>query len=185
MKSSSWRNGYAVVAGGARRVRRASKDGHARCLWPSFEARKSAHLRMTVPIRESKRRAERPAVFVSSCRCRAVRVARAEREAPPEPSKLLLLGFLCLLGLLRCLLLRFLSHSILFWVNGWKRDTEACSGRASLATASIVIRTDSRGAFARRHTGVIALSTAVMRFIAFFRRVIVIASQRVARMRAR
>jgi hypothetical protein len=87
--------------------------------------------------------------------------------APPEPSKLLLLGFLCLLGLLRCLLLRFLSHSILFWVNGWKRDSEACSGRASLATASIVIRTDSRGGFARRHRAVIRLSTAVMRFEAF------------------
>src|SRR4051812_29391356 len=39
---------------------------------------------------------------------------RRSAKAPPEPSKLLLLGFLCLLGLLRCLLLRFLSHSILF-----------------------------------------------------------------------
>jgi hypothetical protein len=99
-----------------------------------------------------------------------VRTIRPRRsEAPPEPSKLLLLVCLLLglLGLLRCLL-RFLSHSILFWVNGWKRDTEACSGRASLATASIDIRTDSRGPFARCHSGVMALSTAVLRFLAFF-----------------
>jgi hypothetical protein len=106
-----------------------------------------------------------PAVFAFARR--GDRPAQAELKAPPEPSKLLLLGFR-LLGLLRCLLLRFLSHSILFWVNGWKRDTEACSGRASLATASIVIPTDSRGAFARRHSGVITLSTAVLGFLAFF-----------------
>ena len=89
-------------------------------------------------------------------------------RAPPGPSKLLLLGFLCLLGLLRCLLLRFLSHSILFWVNGWKRDTEACSGRASLATASIIIRTDSLTRFPRCHLRVITLSTAVLHFDAVF-----------------
>src|ERR1700741_2655725 len=93
---------------------------------------------------------------------------RRSAKAPPEPSKLLLLGFLCLLGLLRCLLLRFLSHSILFWVNGWKRDTEACSGRASLATASISIRTDSRTRFPRCHVRVITLSTAVLHFDAVF-----------------
>src|SRR4051812_32867118 len=94
--------------------------------------------------------------------------AQAERHAPPEPSKLLLLGFLCLLGLLRCLLLRFLSHSILVWVNGWKRDSEACSGRASLATASIVIGTDSLAGFPRCHAGVMMLSTAVLHFDAHF-----------------
>ena len=104
-----------------------------------------------------------PAVFAKSAHR-----AQAEREAPPEPSKLLLLGFLCLLCLLRCLLLRFLSHSILFWVNGWKRDTEACSGRASLATASIIIRTDSLTRFPRCHVRVITLSTAVLHFDAIF-----------------
>jgi hypothetical protein len=125
-----------------------------------------------------KKAGSRPAVFVGN------RPAQAEREAPPEPFKLLLLGFLCLLGLLRCLLLRFLSHSILVWVNGWKRDSEACSGRASLATASIHIRTDSLAPFPRRHSGVITLSTAVLRFCAFLAAYTVIASQRVARMRA-
>src|SRR4051812_18286480 len=102
--------------------------------------------------------------------------AQAERHAPPEPSKLLLLGFLCLLGLLRCLLLRFLSHSILVWVNGRKRDSEACSGRASLATASIDIRTDSLAAFPHRHSAVMALSTAVLHFAALFAARTVIAS---------
>ena len=41
---------------------------------------------------------------------------------------------------------------------------EACSGRASLATASIHIRTDSRAFASRCHVAVIALSTAVMYF---------------------
>src|ERR1700730_2254937 len=45
---------------------------------------------------------------------------------------------------------------------------EACSGRASLVTASLIIRTDSRRAALRCHTGVIALSTAVMHFDALF-----------------
>src|SRR5216683_3243126 len=45
---------------------------------------------------------------------------------------------------------------------------EACSGRASLATASLIIRTDSRRAASRCHAGVIALSTAVMHFEALF-----------------
>ena len=103
----------------------------------------------------------RPAFFVDTVRPR-------RSEAPPEPSKLLLLVCLLLglLGLLRCLL-RFLSHSILVWVNGWKRDSEACSGRASLATASIVIPTDSRRAAPQCHAAVITLSTAVLRFFAF------------------
>jgi hypothetical protein len=119
---------------------------------------RSSRAMTTVP--ESKRRARGPPFLSTTVRPR-------RSKAPPEPFKLLLLGFLCLLGLLRCLLLRFLSHSILVWVNGWKRDSEACSGRASLATASIHIRTDSLAAFPRRHGGVMTLSTAVLRFWAF------------------
>src|SRR5882724_2983064 len=46
---------------------------------------------------------------------------------------------------------------------------EACSGRASLATASVPIRTDSGRAASRRHAAVIALSTVVMRIGAVFR----------------
>src|SRR5438876_3305393 len=44
---SSLCNGFAVIAGGASRLRRASEDAGERWMWPSFEARKSAHLRMT------------------------------------------------------------------------------------------------------------------------------------------
>ena len=117
---------------------------------------------MTCGVQESKRRALRPPFLRNSGR------AQAELHAPPEPSKLLLLGFLRLLGLLRCLLLRFLSHSILVWVNGRKRDSEACSGRASLATASIDIRTDSLSAFPRCDSAVMTLSTAVLGFDALF-----------------
>src|ERR1700722_11292973 len=59
-------------------------------------------------------------------------------------------------------------------------DTEACSGRASLATASIVIPTDSRRAAPPCHAAVIALSTAVMRFCARFRQIPYAARQQVA-----
>jgi hypothetical protein len=52
--------------------------------------------------------------------------------------------------------------------NGWKRDTRHARRRASLATSSKVIPTDSRRAAPRCHVGVIALSTADMRFDAFF-----------------
>src|SRR3979490_198383 len=45
---------------------------------------------------------------------------------------------------------------------------EACSGRASLATASVLIRTDSGRAASRCHASVIALSTVVMRLDGFF-----------------
>src|SRR5204862_458134 len=41
---SSLCNGFAVIAGGASRLRRASEDAGERWMWPSFEARKSAHL---------------------------------------------------------------------------------------------------------------------------------------------
>ena len=83
-------------------------------------------------------------------------------EAPPGLRKLLLLRFLRLLRLFR--LLRFLSHSILSRFNGWKRDTRHARRRASLATSSIAIPTDSRRAAPHRHSAVITLSTAVMRF---------------------
>src|SRR3979411_1358053 len=46
---------------------------------------------------------------------------------------------------------------------------EACTGRASLATASILIRTDSGRAASRCHAAVIALSTVVMGIEAVFR----------------
>jgi hypothetical protein len=94
--------------------------------------------------------------------------ARAERD-PTRAGKLLLGLFrLRLLRLFR--LLRFLSHSILFWVNGWKRDTRHARRRANLATASKAIPTDSRRAAPRCHAPVIALSTVVMHFGARFRR---------------
>src|ERR1700687_4827815 len=51
--------------------------------------------------------------------------------------------------------------------NGWKRDTRHARRRASLATSSKVIPTDSRRAAPRCHVGVIALSTADMRFETF------------------
>jgi hypothetical protein len=86
---------------------------------------------------------------------------------PGQKSLLGLLGFLCLLRLFR--LLRFLSHSILIWVNGWKRDTRHARRRASLATSSKPIPTDSRGDAPHCHACVIALSTVVMRFGAFSR----------------
>jgi hypothetical protein len=59
-------------------------------------------------------------------------------------------------------------------------DTEACSGRASLATASIVIPTDSRRAAPHCHAAVIALSTAVMRFCVRFRQISQAARRRLA-----
>jgi hypothetical protein len=51
--------------------------------------------------------------------------------------------------------------------NGWKRDTRHARRRASLATSSKVIPTDSRRAAPCCHLTVIALSTDVMRFDAF------------------
>jgi len=84
-------------------------------------------------------------------------------EALPGLKSLLgLLGLLCLLRLFS--LLRFLSHSILIWVNGWKRDTRHARRRANLATSSKPIPTDSQAAAPHCHATVIALSTAVMRF---------------------
>jgi hypothetical protein len=91
--------------------------------------------------------------------------ARAERGST-RARKLLLLRFLRLLRLFR--LLRFLSHSILSGFNGWKRDTRHARRRASLATSSNAIPTDSRRAAPHCHAGVIALSTAVMRFWRIF-----------------
>ena len=85
-------------------------------------------------------------------------------ETPPGLGRLLL-GLLSLLRLLRLFcLLRFLSHSILFWVNGWKRDTRHAWRRADLATSSMTIPTDSQAAAPYCHSCVITLSTAVMRF---------------------
>jgi hypothetical protein len=74
-----------------------------------------------------------------------------------------------LLGLLRLLcLLRFLSHSILSEFNGWKRDTRHARRRASLATSSNAIPTDSEARAPHCHVAVIALSTAVMHFWCVF-----------------
>jgi hypothetical protein len=57
---------------------------------------------------------------------------------------------------------------------------EACSGRASLATASIVIPTDSQRAAPHCHAAVIALSTVVMRFREIFGRITHSASKKSA-----
>ena len=97
--------------------------------------------------------------------------ARAGLKLHPGLNSLLgLLGLLCLLRLFS--LLRFLSHSILIGFNGWKRDTRLARGGLSLATASIVIRTDSEATASRCHAAVIALSTVVIRFRRLFRRAI-------------
>jgi hypothetical protein len=101
----------------------------------------------------------RPAALQRSIRPRR-EPGRSERST--RARRLLLLRLLSLLSLL-CLL-RFLSHSILIWVNGWKRDTRHARRRANLATSSITIPTDSRAAAPHCHAGVITLSTAVMRF---------------------
>src|SRR6195952_1022335 len=108
-----------------------------------------------------KKRARGPPFFVAN------RPAQAERVAPPEPSKLLLLGFLCLLGLLRCLLLRFLSHSILLGLMDGNATPRHARRRASLALSSPPIPTDSLASAPRCHGPVITLSTAVLRFCVF------------------
>jgi hypothetical protein len=101
----------------------------------------------------------RPAALQRSFRPRR-EPGRSERST--RARRLLLLRLLSLLSLF-CLL-RFLSHSILIWVNGWKRDTRHARRRANLATSSVAIPTDSRAAAPHCHAGVITLSTAVMRF---------------------
>src|SRR5687768_4408329 len=74
------------------------------------------------------------------------------RSRGSTQAQTLLLGLLLLCCLLRLFsLLRFLSHSILIGFNGWKRDTRLARGGLSLATASIVIRTDSQATASRRH----------------------------------
>src|SRR5882757_10614448 len=93
---------------------------------------------------------------------------RRSAKAPPEPSKLLLLGFLCLLGLLRCLFLRFLSHSILLGLMDGNATPRHARRRASLALSSKSIPTDSLAPAPRCHGPVITLSTAVLGFGAFF-----------------
>jgi hypothetical protein len=88
------------------------------------------------------------------------------RLHPGLKSLLGLLGLLCLLRLFR--LLRFLSHNILFWFNGRKRDTRHARRRASLTTSSNPIPTDSQAAAPHCHADVITLSTVVMGFDAGF-----------------
>ena len=61
----------------------------------------------------------------------------------------------------------FLAIASSFGFNGRKRDTRHARRRASLATSSNAIPTDSRRPAPHCHAGVIALSTAVMRFGAF------------------
>jgi hypothetical protein len=61
----------------------------------------------------------------------------------------------------------FLAIASSFGFNGRKRDTRHARRRANLATSSNAIPTDSRRAAPHCHAGVIALSTAVMRFGAF------------------
>src|ERR1700688_2246366 len=82
---------------------------------------------------------------------------------------MLFLGLLCLFRFLRLFrLLRFLSHSKSSQgSNGWKRDTRHARRRASLATSSNAIPTDSQAAAPHCHVAVITLSTAVMHFGAF------------------
>ena len=111
---------------------------------------------MTASLKSKKRTRGPPFADVAGCPGGA--------ETPPGLVRLLL-GLLSLLRLLRLFcLLRFLSHSILFWVNGWKRDTRHAWRRADLATSSMTIPTDSQAAAPYCHTCVITLSTAVMRF---------------------
>jgi len=127
-----------------------------RCAHPGYKARPRHHPR-------NQKAGTGPAVL-SKWFCSCWEPGRS--EAPPGLEKLLLLGLLGLLRLFR--LLRFLSHGILSRFNGWKRDTRHARRRASLATSSNAIPTDSRRAAPYCHAPVIALSTAVMRFGAFF-----------------
>ena len=91
------------------------------------------------------------------------------REAPPGPRRNVRLLLLRLFGLLRLFrLLRFLSHSILSRFNGLKRDTRDARRRASLAKSSTLIPADSQPPASCCHACVMALSTVVMRFAAFF-----------------
>ena len=63
----------------------------------------------------------------------------------------------------------FLAIAYSFGFNGWKRDTRHARRRASLATSSNAIPTDSQAAAPHCHAGVIALSTDVMHFWRIFR----------------
>jgi hypothetical protein len=64
----------------------------------------------------------------------------------------------------------FLAIASSFGFNGWKRDTRHARRRASLATSSNVIPTDSQAAAPYCHACVITLSTDVMRFDVFLAR---------------
>jgi len=127
---------------------------------------------------ESKRQAEACHVIKSflcgdvGCPGGTERATRAET---------LLLGLFCLLGLFRLLrLLRFLSHSILSRFNGLNATPRHAWRRASLATSSMTIPTDSRRPAAWCHDAVVALSTALMRFDAIFLRNVAMHGIRVA-----
>ena len=124
-------------------------------------------VQLRTPTQESKKRTPRPATVAKLFRLGWV----PGRRRGSTRAETLLLGLLLLCCLLRLLsLLRFLSHSILIGFNGWKRDTRLARGGLGLATASIVIRTDSQATASRCHAVVIALSTAVMGFRAPFSR---------------
>jgi hypothetical protein len=138
----------------------ASRTMRPRCGHPSRRLlRKLLRMRPAPQNQKSGPRARRFA------KCLSPLGARAERGST-RACRLLLLRLLGLLRLLR--LLRFLSHSILSRFNGWKRDTRHARRRASLATSSNAIPTDSQAAAPHCHGTVIALSTAVMRFLRLF-----------------
>ncbi len=103
--------------------------------------------------------------FWESPRYHRVPGQRGSTRAAKE-CELLLLRLFGLLRLFR--LLRFLSHSILSRFNGLKRDTRDARRRASLAKSSTLIPANSQPPASCCHACVMALSTVVMRFAAFF-----------------
>jgi hypothetical protein len=93
--------------------------------------------------------------------------ARAELKAPPELENYFF--FLAFDFFAFFAFFAFLAIVSSQEFHGLKRDLRHARRRASLAISSNVNSTDSRRAASRCHASVIALSTVVMHFDAFFR----------------
>jgi hypothetical protein len=83
-------------------------------------------------------------------------------EAPPGLEGYFFFDFLAFFAFFA--FFAFLAIASSFGFNGWKRDTRHARRRASLATSSTPIPTDSQAAAPCCHAGVITLSTVVMGF---------------------
>jgi hypothetical protein len=93
--------------------------------------------------------------------------ARAELKTPPGPENYFF--FLAFDFFAFFAFFAFLAIVTSQEFHGLKRDTRHARRRASLAISSTINSTDSRRAASRCHVSVIALSTVVMHFDAFFR----------------